>query len=261
MRYFSAIVLCTLCIFGCRKADRNKDTDLTLTEDAANAQVALYEVFLPVHEACLSTPGFKSFISCATITSDTLGIPRTMWIDFGSGCSSPAGRSRSGRLIVYQTGTYGLGGSSNKVYFNDFYINGYNYSGQLSISGLGSGGYKLSPNNLRITAPDSSFTYLLSGSLTLAQTSGNATLVANDDLFSITGEWTITGRKGNTGTCTTTAGQFVVMDGSGAEPVSGGITMKATGQSPRVIDFGSGTCDKKFSVTLNTVTSELNIGF
>jgi hypothetical protein len=53
----------------------------------------------------------------------------------------------------------------------------------------------------------------------------------------------------------------MVVNGSCAEPVSGSMTLTATGQSPRKMNFGTGSCDQKVSVTANTVSSDLNISF
>jgi len=262
MRLLCAILLCCVVLNGCRKSDRNNDKDITLAEDAVNAQPALFEVFLAAHEGCSTTPGIKSFLSCATVTVDTLRNPRQLTIDYGTtGCASPAGRTRKGKIIVYQSGHYLLAGSSATVYFDTFYINGYNYNGSFTIAGLGSNAYKLSPNNLRVTAPDSSYSYLLSGSLTLSQTAGLATGIADDDAFKATGNLVITGRKGNTGTCVVDNGQQLLITASCAQAVSGTMTMSATGQSPRLLDFGSGSCDNQATVTENTVKSDLNISF
>jgi hypothetical protein len=247
---------------ACRKSDRNNDKDITLAGDAVNAQTALFEVFLATHEGCSTSTGIKSFLTCAVITIDTLRAPRQLTIDYGTtGCASPAGRNRKGKIIVYQTGHYTQAGGLADVYFDTFYINGYNYNGHFTVSGLGSNAYKLSPNNLRITAPDSSFSYLLGGSLTLGQTAGTATGIADDDVFNATGNLVITGRKGNTGTCTVDSGQQLVITASCAQAVSGTMTMSATGQSPRLLDFGTGSCDNQATVTENTVKSVLNISF
>lgn len=262
MRYWYAILVCCIGLSACRKSDRNNDRDITLAEDVVNAEAALCEVFLATHEGCSTTPGIKSFISCATLTVDTLRAPRQLTIDYGTtGCASPAGRTRKGKIVVYQTGHYTQAGGVANVYFDTFYINGYNYNGSFTVSGLGSNNYKLTPNNLRITAPDSSFSYLLGGSLTLGQTGGTATGIADDDTFNATGTLVVTGRKGNTGTCTVDNGQQLVITASCTQVVSGTMTMSATGQSPRLLDFGSGSCDNQATVTENTVKNNLNLSF
>lgn len=261
MRYLTATLCMVLLLGACRKSERNNDTDITLCEDVANAQTAFNEVFLAVHEACLTTPGIKSYIGCATIATDTMGIPRNMTIDFGASCVSPAGRTRSGKILVYQTGAYAQAGSTSSAHFDRFYINGYNYGGSFFITKLTGNGYKLEASHLVVTAPDSSFTYLLNGSINLDQQQGTTTLPADDDVFDITGSLEITGRKGNTGTYTIDNTTHMGVNGACAQPVSGKLKVDATGQSTRLIDFGSGTCDRSVMITANTQTTEVNIGF
>jgi hypothetical protein len=264
MRVFSPIILFLTLGFifnGCRKSDRNNDTDSTYVEDLGNAHCALYEVFLAAHEANLSTPGIRTFLSCATLTPDTLGNPKSLIVDFGSaGCASPSGRTRSGKLIIYQTGYYSVAGSSCTVYFDSFYINGYNYSSNFTVVTT-STGYLLQPTNLKITAPDSSFFYSCSGSYIMTFSNGAATTIADDDEFTVSGSMTFTGRNGNSGLCTVVNTANLLVKASCAEVVSGQLKVEPNGLAERSLDFGSGTCDKSVSATINTESVTLPIGF
>lgn len=246
---------------GCRKSDRANDTDATLVEDVANANTALFEVFLAAHEANLSTPGVRTFLSCATLTADTLGSPKSLIVDFGnSGCASPTGRTRVGKIILYQTGYYSVAGGKSTVYFDSLFINGYNYSSSFTITTT-AGGYLLKPNNLKITSPDSSFSYICNGTYTLVSTAGTGTIIADDDEFNVTGSMSISGRNGNTGDCTISTTSIILMKASCAEPVSGQVKVQPNGLAERLMDFGSGTCDKAASATINNETVTLTIGF
>lgn len=257
----AVIGLIILLFTGCRKSDRNNDVDTTLIEDAANIHAALFEVFLAAHEANLSTPGIRTFLSCATITADTLGNPKTLIVNFGStGCSSPSGRTRAGKIIIYQTGYYSVPGSSCNVYFDSLYINGYNFSNNFSIVTTGTG-YFLKPNNLKIMSPDSSFFYTCAGTYTLVNTAGTGTIIADDDEFTVSGSMNIIGRNGGSAVCTISTTGNLLVKASCAEPVSGQLKVEPTGLAQRLIDFGSGVCDKAASATINTEPVNLVIGF
>lgn len=263
MRYFSLIIVFLSLVFvfnGCRKSDRNNDTDPTFVEDVGNAHSALFEVFFAAHEANLSTPGIRTFLSCATLTSDTLGSPKSLMVDFGAGCASPSGRTRIGKLIIYQTGYYSVPGSTSTVYFDSFYINGYNYSSNFSIVTTATG-YLLKPNNLKITSPDSSFFYTCSGSYIMVFSNGVATTIADDDEFTVSGSMTFTGRNGNSGLCTVVNTATLLVKASCAEVVSGQLKVEPNGLAERALDFGAGTCDKSISATINTEPVTLPIGF
>jgi hypothetical protein len=264
MRLFSVTIASLSLVFvlnGCRKSDRNNDTDTTYVEDLGNAHCALFEVFFAVHEANLSTPGIRSFLSCATLTADTLGNPKSLIVDFGTtGCVSPSGRNRTGKIIVYQTGNYSIPGSTSTVYFDSFYINGYNYSSSFKLTTTASG-YLIQPNNLKITSSDSSFFYTCSGSYTLVFSNGYATTLADDDEFTVTGSMNFTGRNGNSGLSTVVNGSDLLVKAVCAEVVSGQLKVEPNGLAQRDLDFGTGLCDKSISATINNESFTLSIWF
>ncbi|HYG51199.1 MAG TPA: hypothetical protein VD905_09870 [Flavobacteriales bacterium] len=261
MRFLVITLLLVATLSGCRKSDRNNDTDTTLIEDVANAQNALFEAFFAAHEANLTTPGIRTFLSCAVLTADTLGTPRSLIVDFSSpGCPSPTGRNRSGKLIIYQNGYYSTPGSTSTVYFDAFYVNGCNYSSTFTIVTT-STGYYLKPNSLKITAPDSSYFYTLSGNYALTWTTGAATITADDDEFSVTGTMNISGRSGGTGVCTIVTGASLTVKALCGQVVSGQMTIEPNGLAERNLDFGSGACDAVATGTLHGDAVAINITF
>lgn len=250
-----------LAVFGsCRKSDRANDTDTTLSEDSGNAFCALFEAFLAVHEAADTTAGIRTYTNGAVLTADTLGTPRTLIIDFGTGNTSPSGRNRQGKILLYQTGPYSTVSSSSEIHFDSFFINGYNYSGSFNLVTTTTG-FRLINNFLTITSPDSSYMYQLDGDINLTAISGSSTSLANDDEFEVSGNLTMYGRNGNSGTATISTGNPILLRGACAEPVQGEITLQPANFAPRTLGFGTGTCDKQLTVLINTETINLNISF
>jgi hypothetical protein len=260
MRFLTVTLLMLATLLGCRKSDRNNDTDTTLIEDVANAQNALFEVFFAAHEANLTTPGIRTFLTGAVLTADTLGSPRSLIVDFGAGSISPTGRNRSGKIIIYQNGYYTTPGSTSTVYFDSFYVNGYNYSSTFTIVSTATG-YFLKPNTLKIVSPDSSYFYTLSGNYALTRTAGSATVAADDDEFTLTGSMSITGRNGGTGVCSIAAGSSLLLKALCGQVVSGTMKIDPNNLTERTLDFGSGVCDASATGTLHGEPVTVNITF
>lgn len=260
MRFLLPTLLLLVVLVNCRKADRNEDTDTSMGEDFGAIENAVAEVFFATHEACLSTTGIRSYTSCATITADTLGTPRELVIDFGTGCISPSGRTRMGKIVIYQNGYYTTTGSTSKIYFDAFYCNGYNFGGNLKLTTTGTG-YQVVATDFKITAPDSSYFIVLNGMQVLVQTAGSSTNAADDDTFSATGSFSMTGRKGGFTNCTITTGNPLVFSGTCAQVVQGEVDLQPNGLVNRPMDFGAGSCDNSFTLNINGEIQTLSINF
>lgn len=259
MRYFKLALALCIGLAACRKSDREKDTDIGLLQDAFNAYSALGEAFLAVHEANLTTPGIKSsFISCCSLAVDTLGIPRNQILDFGGGCVSPTGRTRMGKIIVYQNGYYSVSGSTSTVYFDSFYINGYLFSGSFSITSIGTG-YKISTSSLVVKSGNTSFSY--SGTISLISVAGTSTIVADDDEFNVSGTLTLTGSNGNSATCLISGANPALFKGTCAELVSGNMEITPSNLATRQLELGSGNCDQLGTTTLNGENYDITLSF
>jgi hypothetical protein len=88
----------------------------------------------------------------------------------------------------------------------------------------------------------------------------NNTVDTADDSWMVSGTFSGTDRKGQGYTATISSANSIVIKNScvatsGYAPVSGEIVITPTGMSERVINFGDGTCDRQFTVTVNGKTT------
>lgn len=261
MRIVVITLIAILSLYACRKADRNEDSDTSMATDFADVENAMSEIFYSVNEACKSTSGIKAFVSCATLTADTLGNPKNLVVDFGNtGCVSPSGRNRFGKIVVYLNNAFSAAGTFTNVYFDSLYINGYNFAGNLKITTTTTG-YQIQANNFKLIYPDTSAFLLLNGLHYFVQSSGASTAIADDDMYNVSGTLNLIGSKGGTHTCIINAASPLQLNGNCAYISGGELEIQPMGLVPRPLDFGSGGCDNSFIISINGGNQSLNSGF
>lgn len=214
------------------------------------------------------TPGITTLaslsytaVSCAQISilpKDTTTFPKTMTIDYGSGCTSSNGITRKGSLSVTLSGKLRKPGTVISVTFNNYSVNGYLLAGSYSFTPVtGSNGglnYNITISNANITTP-TGVIYTYSGTETFTQTAGIGTTTITDDAFSITGNFNYAG-NGNSISGTITSPMVRTAD---CPNITTG-TIKFTYKSlSGVLDFGSGTCDNIATMTVGRTTTSITL--
>ncbi|MFN8276684.1 MAG: hypothetical protein U0T84_04330 [Chitinophagales bacterium] len=272
---FGATALAVLALTSCRKetssltneeAKSGQDhavADNTFTEtqhiadDAASSGTVSYK-----------TGDAEGYLSgCATVTHDTTATPHQLTIDFGTGCTGPDGRVRTGKIIVSYTGRYKAPGSVKTFHFQGYSVNGNQVSDN-SIRVVTNLGYNTA-NHLTWDVQDSGSVILASNGGTILwdshrqreMLSGESTPTIYDDKYSVTGEAHGTTTTGAAFTATISAGNPLIRDLSCSygkrKFTQGQITIDVTGKSPRLLDFGSGACDNIITVTVNGHTKTI----
>lgn len=70
---------------------------------------------------------------CATVTvTPQNGFPKTVVIDFGTGCTSPNGITRSGRIRIVISDSLRKPGSTAVMTFDNYYVNNYKKEGTIT---------------------------------------------------------------------------------------------------------------------------------
>ena len=199
----------------------------------------------------------------ATVTFDTLATPRTITLDFGNvNCTAPNGRLRRGRILVTYTGQYRATGTVITITPEEYYVNNNLVLGTKTITNLG-----LDANdNIHfaiavsgsLTAADGSWTATHTAARTRTWIQGSDTPELEDDVYLITGGGSGTNRKGLPYTVNITQALRVALNC----PVITQGTVQITPASGvvRTIDYGNGTCDGTFTVTVNGQTFTVTIG-
>ncbi len=268
----SALALIT--IFSCVKLKDLIDTNSTdLIDDDAVTNVAFDDVFNTVDIAVGNMEnlmGLKGAYESEVVLADSCPVvtisstsptvwPKTITINYGAGCTGFYGSTRSGKIITVVTNKRSVVGATRTVTFDNYYFNGNKIEGTKVL--------KTMP--LRGQNPVDSIT-LTGGKMTLPNgkfversfrherefiAGYNTPRNAWDDEFLITGTATGKGIGGNVYTNTiltalhwTRACEFIV---------SGSIKFERSGVEPVVLDYGTGTCDNKATVTRGTATKEI----
>ena len=259
------VVLSATVLFACKKESRNSDDDTTanLSSSATSSGDVYddtYDVTMQYGEDNGLSGGRVAIgaraDACATVTispADTVSYPKTMTIDFGSGCTSPNGVTRKGKLVITLTGKMRKTGSVISVTFNDYYVNGYKVEGTFSITNNSTPNglvFTTQTTNGKVTFPSGAW-FSHSGTKTFTQTAGYGTPAFADDSYAITGSFSNANSEGKSvsGTITTA----LVKTFTCKNIVSGVIQFTHNGISG-TLDFGNGTCDNAAVITVGTRT-------
>ena len=194
---------------------------------------------------------------CAVYTvspNDNTTFPKTITVDFGSGCTDALGVTRKGKITYIFSGKLINPGTTVSASFTNYSIAGYQLQGTYSItnnSTLAGIAFTTQVTNGNIVLPDQrSFSY--EGNKSVKQTAGaTTTMDASDDVYAITGTNTFstTGiTLANNITKALSKAYTCKYIGSGTISFTYNNTTKGT------LDFGSGACDGDVVIKVNTYT-------
>jgi hypothetical protein len=270
----SALALIT--IFSCVKLKDLIDTNSTdLIDDAAVTNVAFEDVFNTVDIATNSMENliglkgtYESEIvladSCPAVTISSTSPtvwPKTITINYGAGCTGFNGSTRSGKIITVVTNKRRVVGATRTVTFDNYYFNGNKIEGTKVLKTLPSRGQNpvdsITLTGGKMTLPNGrSIEHAFKHEREFIAGSGTPRNVWDDE-FLITGTATGKGINGNVYTNTiltalhwTRACEFIV---------SGSVKFDRSGVEPLVLDYGTGACDNKATVTRGTTTKEISL--
>ncbi|HCL83470.1 MAG TPA: hypothetical protein DIC22_05810 [Chitinophagaceae bacterium] len=267
---------------SCKKdstpANSNESTAATLSDSSTAADNMYYDVLNNAfvgyedNSSVWSTTSVKTgqtttfstgslstaHLGCAIYSIDDTvpgQYPKTLTMDFGSGCTGADGIFRSGKISYLFTGPMLYPGSTATVTFNQYVVNGYGLQGSYTISNNSSqaGGiiFSTQVTNGIITYPDASI-YHYASARTYTMTAGSATPNdITDDVYSITGNSSFSASTGAgiVFNITTPLVKAISCHNISAGVVSFVYNQVVSG----TIDFGNGTCDNLATLTIGTV--------
>lgn len=210
---------------------------------------------------------------CVTVTIVPLqpGVfPKTVTIDFGTGCFSH-GHLRSGKIKTVYSGPLRNPGNSATTTFENFKIDSISVEGTHKItnstnttSGSNQRQFKIEVINGRLTKPNSNYTEW-NTSRTNTQIEGNGSITPADDISQIRGIANGKVKRGNL---------LVLWNSEITEPlvkkficrwISKGRIRTVRQGLPQntpwvaVLDYGTGTCDNQASLTINGNTRQITL--
>ena len=241
--------------------------DLTAAMDNVNADNYFNDIQVEVDNAA-SSNGLRSMDEdCApTVTVDTLEMPHTITIDFGtSDCTAANGRMRRGVLYVPFTGPYRAAGTVITIPPQGYYVDDNHVAGTRTVTNMGLNEdhkpWFTVVTDATVTAGDGSWTATHHAERVRTWADGFDTPTQQDDAYKITGNGHGVNRNGVSYTSVITSPLRVHW---GCPYITQGtVEITPEGHPVRTIDYGNGDCDNTYTVTVNgqshTVTIELTI--
>lgn len=196
------------------------------------------------------------------ITLDTANSVKTVTVDYGTtNCDCNDGKTRRGKIVTTFTGQYIAPGTVITHTPVDYYVNDIKYDGSKTVTNMGLNGTGQPYFNVQIdgtaTKTDGEVvTYTSTRVRTWVQ--GFTTPTDRfDDQYSISGN--ATGSFSNGGGYTAQITNPLLVKVGCPFPISGTLEMTPINKPVRTIDYGQGTCDYSFTVTVNGVTYNFSI--
>lgn len=202
---------------------------------------------------------------CFTVTVDPNGsgtFPKTVTLDFGSGCTGKDGKMRSGKIITVFSGPMRTTGSKATTTFDNYNVDSFVVNGTQVIENVSSSD-KIAWS---VTVKDGKVTNTKNGRWIEwdavhehIQTEGSGTPTDPlDDVYEITGN--SNGSNSNNNLWTTEITQPLMRSLICPWREKGEITLTCKANAiTAVLNYGNGTCDNKATVTLKGKTIPITL--
>lgn len=238
--------------------DNDQNQDLPLSELEAtteNSNGEMIQADLDGISLDVVATGESSFkrgsLSCATVTHDSTANPPRYILDFGPvNCLGPDGRERRGVVEVRYQGWYILPGSTITVVPISYFVNDFAVFGQRTTENLGvntSGNLEWRINsNLQYVLPNGNDTVYWTSNRLHEFSQGMLTPSSSDNEFTITGT-----AQANTSWGISWNAQItdpLIWKNNCPWLSQGEMEITRTNLSPRLLDYGNGTCDNQATV-------------
>ncbi|MBC7746035.1 MAG: hypothetical protein H7096_13140 [Flavobacterium sp.] len=271
------ITMISITMSSCKKDSKENDAqDLTSVEESTIASETYFETFTDLSTLSaendglfgVSGSGFEIKNVAAAIGNSCaiIGIspqnntwPKTLTVDFGDGCTYE-NVTRKGKVIAVFTDRFKNPQAKITVTFDNFYVNNHKIEGTKVITNKGkneAGNYNFTVEVSKLKISTTGKAFSLSSLNNIEWKEGSETRTPGDDVFSITGTAEGTNSKGKAFSITIVkplikkvACKFIVA-GSSAITSDSGTTY--------TLDFGSGQCDDKATVTVAGETKEITL--
>ncbi len=261
-------------LYSCTKEDTISQTSVDFADDDAVSSAVFDDVFNTVDNADIILDNYSLARSLNTVVTDTCpeiiitpltpGVwPKTITIDFGTGCTGLYDNTRSGKIIIEITGPRREEGSVKTVTFDNYYFNGIRVEGTHRVENMGYNTnlnlvFSVSLMNGKLTLPDGK-TMEHSFQHQREWMAGMQTGNIWDDEFLVTGSGS--GKTVNGVAYTNTIMTALKWERACRFAVSGSVSVNVEGSDPVVIDYGNGDCDAVATAACNGEVKQFQLRF
>jgi len=268
-KIFALLSLPSLFFFSsCEKDETEPDpefeTTFKLSQDQAISESVNDDANVVFFEAAASkgliggrvTQVFQTTntLSCAAVSVTPNAFPKTIVIDFGTGCTSVDGIARAGKINIVLSDSVHHPGATAVMTFENYKVFGYKIEGTITWTNTSTPNgisWTREIDNGKVTEPIGGYYWLHEGTKNVVQTAGtNTPLNFLDDVYSVTGNHTVTNPAGKTRTVT-------ILEALEKKTTCHNISkgkMKIQAQTHfAILDYGDGTCDNVAIITIDGV--------
>jgi hypothetical protein len=203
--------------------------------------------------------GIPHIDSCATITVSSSTFPKTIVIDYGTGCSSKKRHVKTGKIIIEMTDTAINAGAIKTITYENFTVDSMKVELSATLKNLGqnsSGNWVIeSQYEQKITKTNGDIIVQKSQE-SVEWISGFATTEKSDDVYYKSGSGSVTVNDALKFSKTITTP--LLIDKSCGFIKSGVVEVSRNGNTS-VIDYGDGTCDSSATITANDSTATIDL--
>lgn len=193
-----------------------------------------------------------------TVTPNDTTYPKTVTIDYGTGCLCRDGKFRKGIIKINFTGPARRSGSVITITVDGYYVNKKQVEGTRIITNLSANGavkYTVEVKDGKITWPNGrGFAYV--SFKTVTQISGSDTRTVRDDVYSIEGK---VETKYNNGVTVVKSTEEPLIKSLSCEHIVKGKVQIKINNLTFYIDFGNGYCDNKATLINAQLNTEIEI--
>ncbi|MEY3968749.1 MAG: hypothetical protein RL137_1655 [Bacteroidota bacterium] len=237
------------------------DEMTNITDQAIDGALVYYksgQVFVNFHG---NKPILPKTPCNVVITIDTISIPHSLTVDWGStNCDCNDGKSRRGKIVTTFTGSYLAQGTILTHTPQNYYVNDIQIEGTKTVQNMGLNSNGMPYFNVEIDGqasfPNGETMNYISSRVRTWTSGFNTPIYRWDDTYEITGS--ATGNHSNGNSFTTLIITPIGINFGCGFPISGIIDLTPSGLPTRTINYGNGTCDFTFTVTVNGNTYTFN---
>jgi hypothetical protein len=253
--FFTMLLLAfTFAFTACNKDDTDENTttdeNVLTSEDLTAAEDLLLDLEDEVDEIIENqlTGDVEIRNECPVKTVSPAGntFPKTITLDYGTGCTARNGRLKSGKVIITQNATPTQTGATRTITLENYYVDSAKVEGTTTLVNNGNAS-RSRQSNVKITYPNGEVANW-QGQHTYIQTAGANTPRIFDDVFQITGSSSGTNREGKSYSASILE---PLVKAVSCRWIKNGIRQVKRGDNTTTIDYGFGdNCDNKAQVTL-----------
>lgn len=210
----------------------------------------------------LSPEGADRCFTVTVIPKIKHQFPKTVTLDFGTGCLGKDGKLRKGKIVTIFTGPMRIPGSKTSTTFVGYSVDSFAIAGTMTVENTSRSNKQAWQTEViggRVTNTQSGFWRKYAGVKEREQIEGNGTpLYLQDDVFKITGHAVGSNSNGNMWAANIISPIIRKYSCNWRSKGTVQINRKSN-TAIATLDYGDGSCDNKATIMINGVTHEITL--